>query len=76
MIGYDHAFLLSNKMPFLGGGGGGATTWAYYINKSEVQLSCCQAQFGKFDKLKNFIIQNNKQLLLLGLRVFFLINMT
>lgn len=21
MIGYDHAFLLSNKMPFLGGGG-------------------------------------------------------
>lgn len=22
MIGYDHAFLLSNKMPFLGGGGG------------------------------------------------------
>lgn len=23
MIGYDHAFLLSNKMPFLGEGGGG-----------------------------------------------------
>lgn len=22
MIGYDHAFLLSNKMPFWGGGGG------------------------------------------------------
>lgn len=31
MIGYDHAFLLSNKMPFFGGGGGGGLLLEHII---------------------------------------------